>query len=84
MSNGNITSAVFGDKGYIGADVQFDLFETAYIWFDCPYRLNQKDWKPTFVSFAKARKMIETIFSQPADQFMAIRSYAKNNNRSIC
>ena len=21
---------------------------------ECPYRLNQKDWKPTFIPFAKA------------------------------
>ena len=27
------------------------------------YRFNQKDWKLTFIPFAKARKRIETIFS---------------------
>ena len=32
-----------GDKGYIGADVQLDLFETAHIRLECPYRVNQKD-----------------------------------------
>ena len=57
---------IYGDKGYIGADVQLDLFETAHIRLECPYRLNQKDWKPTFIPFAKARKRIETIFS-PAE-----------------
>ena len=56
--------SIYGDKGYIGADVQLDLFETAHIRLECPYRLNQKDWKPTFIPFAKARKRIETIFSQ--------------------
>ena len=35
--------------------------------------MNQKNWKPTFVPFVKARKRIETIFSQLAD----IRNYAK-------
>lgn len=54
--------SIYGDKGYIGADVQLDLFETAHIRLECPHRLNQKNWKPTFVPFAKARKRIETIF----------------------
>ena len=69
--------SIYGDKGYIGADVQLVLFETAHIRLECPHRLNQKNWKPTFVPFAKARKRIETIFSQLADQFMVIRNYAK-------
>ena len=73
-------SANYGDKGYIGADVQLDLFETAHIRLECPYRLNQKDWKPTFIPFAKARKRIETIFSQLPDQFLVIRNYAKITN----
>ncbi len=30
-----------------------DLFETAHIRLECPYRLNQKDWKPTFIPFAR-------------------------------
>ena len=34
------------------------------------YRLNQKDWKPTFIPFAKARKRIETRFSQLTEQFI--------------
>jgi hypothetical protein len=71
---------IYGDKGYIGADVQLDLFETAHIRLECPYRLNQKDWNPTFIPFAKARKRIETLFSQLTDQFMVIRNYAKITN----
>ena len=67
--------SIYGDKGYIGADVQLDMFETVHI-----NRLNQKDWKPTFIPFAKARKRIETIFSQLTDQFMIIRNYAKITN----
>lgn len=70
----------YGDKGYIGADVQLDLFETAHIRLECPYRLNQKNWKPTFIPFAKARKRIETLFSQLTDQFLVIRNYAKITN----
>ena len=57
-----------------------DLFETVNIKLECPYRLNQKDWKPTFVPFAKARKRVETIFSQLTDQFLVIRNYAKDTN----
>lgn len=71
---------IIGDKGYIGAEVQLDLFETAHIRLECPYRCNQKEWKPTFVPFAKARKRIETYFSQLTDQFMVIRNYAKLTN----
>ena len=69
--------SIYGDKGYIGADVQLDLFETAHIRLECPYRVNQKDWKPTFIPLAKARKRIETLFSQLAEQFLTIRNYAK-------
>ncbi len=64
-------------KRYIGIAVQFDLFKTAHIRPECPYRLNQKDWKPTFVPFAKAKKRIETLFSQFTDLFLIIRNYAK-------
>ena len=71
---------MYGDKGYIGADMQLDLFETAHIRLECPYRINQKDWKPTFIPYAKARKRIETLFSQLTNQFMTIRNYAKITN----
>ena len=69
--------SILGDRGYIGKEMQLDLFETANIKIECPYRLNQKDWKPIFIPFAKARKRIETVFSQLCDQFMMIRNYAK-------
>ena len=72
--------SMYGDKGYIGADMQLDLFETAHIRLECPYRINQKNWKPTFMPLAKARKRIETLFSQLAEQFMTIRNYAKITN----
>lgn len=58
--------------------MQLDLFETANLRLECPYRLNQKDWKSTFSPFTKARKRIETLFSQLNDQFLVIRNYAKN------
>ena len=72
--------SIYGDKGYIGADVQLDMFETAHIRLECPYRLNQKNWMPTFIPFAKARKRIETLFSQLTDQFLVIRNYARITN----
>ena len=68
---------IFGDKAYISEDIQLDLFETAHIQLECPYRENQKNWKPTYIPFAKARKRIETLFSQRTDQFLVIRNYAK-------
>lgn len=71
---------MYGDKGYIGADIQLDLFETAHIRLECPYRINQKNWKPTFIPFAKARKRIETLFSQLTGQFLIIRNYATITN----
>ena len=69
---------IIGDRGYISAEVQLDLFETVYIQLEVPYRTNQKEWKPTFAPFAKARKRIETLFSQLCEQFMIIRNYAKD------
>ena len=73
-------STFIGDKGYLSASVQLDLFETANIRLEVPYRANQKDWKPVFPGFAKARKRIETLFSQLCDQFMIIRNYAKDTD----
>ena len=70
-------STIIGDKGYLKAALQLDLFETVQIHLEVPYRLNQKDWKPTFKPFAKARKRVETLFSQLDDQFMVCRNYAK-------
>ena len=49
----------------------------ANIRLEWPYRLNQKNRKPTFIPFAKARKRVEILFSQLADQFLLIRNYAK-------
>ncbi len=69
--------SIFGDRGYISASMQLDLFESANIRLEVPYRLYQKDWKPTFIPFAKARKRIETDFSQFAGQFMLNRNFAK-------
>ena len=39
---------IFGDRGYVSASMQLDLFESANVRLEVPYRLSQKDWKPTF------------------------------------
>ena len=70
--------SILGDRSYIGAEIQLDLFETANIKLECPYRLNQKNREPTFAPFAKAGKRVETTFSQLNDQFLTIRNYAKD------
>jgi len=70
--------SILGDKGYINADVQLDLFQTTNISLEVPMRINQKDYKPQFYLFRKFRKRIETLFSQLNDQFMLFRNYAKN------
>ena len=69
---------IIGDRGYINVELQLNLFETAHISLEVPYRCNQKDWKPFYKPFGKARKRIETIFSQFTDQFNIMRNYAKD------
>ena len=68
---------ILGDKGYLNAKVQQNLFDVANITLEVPYRLNQKDWRPPGWAYKKFRKRIETLFSQFNDQFMMIRNYAK-------
>lgn len=71
---------LLGDKGYLSKEIQLDLFETAHIRLEVPYRNNQKDFNPTFKPFKRFRKRIETLFSQLDDQFLMIRNYAKEVN----
>ena len=71
---------IIGDKGYIGADIQLDLFEQSRIKLEVPYRLNQKDKRPIFRAFTKVRKRVETNYSQMVDQFLICRNYAKQPN----
>ena len=68
---------ILGDKGYLSVPVQLDLFRTANITLEVPYRLNQKNWRPPSWTYRRFRKRIETVFSQLGDQFMTIRNYAK-------
>jgi len=68
-------------RGYLSAEIQLNLFENYNIKLTIPMRNNQKEysWQPYV--FRKKRKRIETLFSQPCDQFMIIRSYAKSFDR---
>lgn len=70
-------STIIADRAYLSASVQLDLFQSANIRIEVPYRHNQKDFRPAHKPFAKARKRIETTFSQLNDQFMMIRNYAR-------
>jgi len=68
---------LIGDKGYLSAKVQLNLFKDCNIKLSTPMRTNQHNYrKQTFV-FRKSRKRIETLFSQLCDQFMIRRNYAK-------
>lgn len=69
---------ILGDKAYLSAEIQQDLFETQHIQLYTPNRSNQPDYKKYPVIFRKLRKRIETLFSQLCDQFMLKRNYAKS------
>ncbi|MDP2687784.1 MAG: IS982 family transposase [Aequorivita sp.] len=69
---------LIGDRGYLSAAVQLNLFETCNITLNTPMRANQKEFKKQPFVFRKKRKRIETLFSQLCDQFMIRRNYAKS------
>ena len=69
---------LLGDRGYLSATQQLDLFESANIKLETPMRKNQKGYKKQPYVFRKSRKRIETLFSQLCDQFMIRRNYAKS------
>jgi len=69
---------LLGDKGYLSRQWQADLFDTNTINLETPMRKNQKDFKVFPQVFSRARKRIETLFSQLCDQFMIRRNYAKS------
>ena len=68
---------IIGNKGYLSAEVQFNLFESARIQLEVPYRPNKKNWKPFYKTFGRIRKRVETDFSQFTYQFNIMRNYAK-------
>jgi hypothetical protein len=69
---------ILGDKGYLSAEVKLDLFSSANIKLETPMRMNQQNYRPQPYIFRKARKRIETVYSQLCDQFMIRRNYAKS------
>lgn len=69
---------LLGDMGYLSADYQLNLFESASISLETPRRKNQNDYKVQPYIFKKSRKRIETLYSQLCDQFMIRRNYAKS------
>ena len=71
---------IIGDKGYLSADYQLDLFTSNKIQLEIPMRSNQHQYKAYPAVFKKSRKRIETLFSQLCDQFMIRRNYAKTFN----
>lgn len=69
---------LIGDRGYLSAEVQLNLFETCNIKLNTPMRKNQIAYEKQPYIFRKSRKRIETLFSQLCDQFMIRRNYAKS------
>lgn len=69
---------IIADKGYLSAPWQLELFTKNNIDLSTPMRNNQKNFKKYPYIFRKARKRIETLFSQLCDQFMIRRNYAKS------
>lgn len=69
---------LIGDRGYLSAEIQLNLFETCNIRLNTPMRNNQNNYKKQPYVFRKSRKRIETLFSQLCDQFMIKRNYAKS------
>ena len=69
---------LIGDKGYLSAKVQLNLFEHCNIKLSTPMRTNQYNYAKYPFVFRKSRKRIETLFSQLCDQFMIRRNYAKS------
>ena len=68
---------LIADKGYLSKSYQLDLFNTNQIRLKTSMRYNQHDKEPFPLIFKKARKRIETLFSQLCDQHMLKRNYAK-------
>ena len=68
---------ILGNKGYLSANYQLDLFERKQIKLEIPMRKNQQNYKKQTYIFRKKRKRIETLFSQLCDQFKIRNNYAK-------
>lgn len=76
---GTLSNCVLvGDKGYLSQQWQNDLFQQSLINLATPMRKNQLNFQEFPSGYSKARKRIETLFSQLCDQFMIRRNYAKS------
>lgn len=70
---------LLGDKGYLSADIQLNLFDTVQIKIETPKRKNQMNYVKQPFIFKRGRKRIETLFSQMCDQFRIRNNYAKQS-----
>lgn len=68
---------LIGDKGYLSADYQLDLFNSSNIKLSVPMRKNQTNFQIYCPIKRKKRKRIETIFSQLDAQFTMVTNFAK-------
>lgn len=69
---------LLGDKGYIGKNIQLNLFKEYSVKLITPLRGNQvgsTQWNPLY---RKTRNRIETTFSQFCDQFSIKKNFAKS------
>lgn len=78
MNNQLSDCVLIGDKGYLSSSLQLDLFHSSNIKLETLMRKNQLNYKNQAWVFRKARKRVETLFSQLCDQFMIRRNYAKS------
>jgi hypothetical protein len=68
---------LLGDKGYLSAPLQTELFQENRLLLKTPMRWNQANFMKQPAVFRKVRKRIETIFSQWCYHFLIRRNYAK-------
>jgi len=68
---------LLGDKAYLSDPLQLELFQEDHLLLKTPLRANQKNYRKQPAVFRKARKRIETVFSQFCDQFRIQKNYAK-------
>jgi hypothetical protein len=68
---------LIGDRGYISADYQIDLFNHSNIRLTVPMRKNQHNQVEFSPTKRRKRKRIETLISQLDGQFSMSRNFAK-------
>lgn len=68
---------LIGDRGYIGKEIQIDLFNSSNITLSVPMRKNQNDFVKFSSIRSKIRKRIETNISQLNGQFSVNINFAK-------